>query len=165
MLLLRLGLAIKGIDALFEVIVGALLFTPMKLGDMVDRFCNAEMFDHFNASQRAADALQLHAANAIHHSTTGMALYLVVHGTVKLIFILGAFWQKTWGYVGLITILSIFVAFELYHAAVRNSQFMLFLAFFDAILAYLAWREYRKHGQKAREPAPLAVPRTDGGTL
>ena len=155
-------MAIKAIDALFEVLVGALLFTPMKLGDMVDRFCRAEMFDHFKA-QRAADSLQQHAANAIHHSTIGMALYLVIHGTVKLVFIGGALWQKAWGYVGLTSILLVFVVIELFHAATKGSGFMLFMAVFDGLLAFLVWREYRKHGQHSREPTPLGVPRTEGG--
>ncbi len=156
MLALRIGMGLKAIDALFEVIVGALLFTPMKLGDIVDRFCRAEMFDHFKA-EKAANALQHHAANAIHHSTTGMAVYLVIHGTVKLIFLSGAFWQKAWGYIGLVSMLALFVAFELFHAATRHSGFMLFLAIFDGVLAAMAWHEYRKGRKQTHQTASFST--------
>lgn len=151
MLLLRLGMAIKGIDALIEVVVGFLLFTPMKLGDLVDRFCRAEMFDHFKA-ERAAGVLQHHAANAIHHSTTGTALYLVIHGIVKIVFITGAFWQKAWGYIGLTTILLIFVVIEIFQLIVKGGVFMLSMAVFDGFLAFLVWHEYRK-----QRPDPQAL--------
>ena len=160
MLALRIGMGLKAIDALFEMIVGAFLFTPMKLGDIVDRFCRAEMFDHFRA-EKAANALQHHAANAIHHSSPGVATYLLIHGAVKLVFIAGAAWQKSWGYIGLVSMLSLFVVFEVFHAVAKSSGFMVFLAVFDALLAFLAWREYRKHDKPVKEPVALKTPQTE----
>lgn len=135
-------MGIKAFDALLEVVMGFLLFTPMKLGDFLAKVNQAEIFEHLGV-ERTANVLHHHAATAIHHSSVGTAVYLVIHGVAKLIFIGGAFWQKPWGYIGLTIILTIFIVFELFHAATKGSLFMLSMAVFDALIAFLAWREYR----------------------
>ena len=70
---------------------------------------------------------------------------MIAHGLIKLILIAAVLKEKTWGYRGLIIVLSLFAAFEIYRAFAVPAYWLLLLAAFDAMIAILATKEYGSH--------------------
>ena len=142
MSLLRIGLLIKAIDAVFEVVGGALLFYPRELSRWV-----AVIFQHElvrRAAPHTAAVIQHHTARAIYGATLAGALYLMAHGIAKIIFIGGVLKERRWGYMGLVAILLIFTAFELGRSLFGGGWAMVAFAAFDGYLAYLVWHDFKK---------------------
>lgn len=141
--LFELGLVIKGIDAVFEVVGGILLFTPMRVGGWLEFLALRSKHD-FTAH------LWQHAAAKIELATIASALYLLVHGGAKVILIAAVFKEKVWGYLGLMGVLSFFASFELYKAISKHELAVFVFCLFDALVVYLIAKEYRvRFGRKA----------------
>jgi uncharacterized membrane protein len=144
MSLLRVGLILKAIDALLEVAGGVMLFRPHDFSRWVVLLFQHDLIRR-HAHPHTVAVLQNHATRAIYGASLAAALYLIAHGIIKVIFIVGVFKQKRWGYIGLIAVLLIFTAIELIHAFIAGGGVAIFLfALFDAFLAYLVWAEFRK---------------------
>ena len=143
MSLLRIGLILKGVDALFEIVGGALLFYPRDFNRWVSLIFQHDLIRRHADPQTVAN-IQDHAAKAIYGASIGSALYLIAHGLMKIIFIAAVMKEKKWGYVGLIAVLIIFTGVELWRSIADQGVAMFFFGLFDAYLAYLVWHEYRR---------------------
>jgi uncharacterized membrane protein len=148
--LLRIGLILKALDAVLEVVGGMLLFHPNSLNRWLVFLTQHELVRR-HAKPHTVALIQNHARHAIYGASIAGAIYLIVHGLLKLTFIGGVFGKRKWGYVGLIAVLSIFTAFEFLRAAIGHGIAIFSFGVFDATLAYLVWREYQKHS--AEHPA------------
>jgi uncharacterized membrane protein len=71
-----------------------------------------------------------------------IAFYLLIHGTIKLLLVLGLFTRKLWVYPLSMTVFGIFVGYQLYKFAYNHSIWLLLLSIFDCIIILLTSREY-----------------------
>lgn len=153
--LFDIGIVIKGFDGTLELI-GGLLFlfvTHNELDHLVTIITQHEL------AQDPADPL----SNAIVHFVSGLpegtkifgALYLILHGLVKVGMVAGLWMDKLWAYPVSISVISLFVTFQTYRLLfVHFSWPLLVFTCIDAIFILLIRHEWyyhhkRLHAQKA----------------
>jgi uncharacterized membrane protein len=141
-----IGLILKGIDSVFEVVGGILLLSPVKLGGYLEVLSQHSRRDFI---ARGLESMS-HGVQAV---TLATAIYLMVHGLSKTILILAVWRDKMWGYVGLIGVLSLFAVVELYRYFVVDKPELLALSLFDAFLVLIIFREYKIRHMKKPESA------------
>ena len=70
------------------------------------------------------------------------ALYLILHGLIKIALVIGLLREKRWAYPVSIIIFIIFIIYQLYKYTVTQSLSFLLLSAFDILIIYLVSREY-----------------------
>ena len=160
----KIGLLLKGLDGVLEVIGGILLLflTPTTIQHLVRVLTAHEL------SEDPHDLIArylLHTTAHLHHGTTLFgAIYLLSHGIAKIVLVAFVLRDKLWAYPWLIGLLLAFIAYQLYQiTAVHFSAGLALLTVFDAILVWLTWREYRaKRAQQRRVRAAVTAPSPGG---
>lgn len=145
----KIGLVLKGLDGVLEVIGGILLLflTPTAIQHLVRVLTAHELSE--DPHDMIARYL-LHTTAHLHHGTTLFgAIYLLSHGIAKVVLVALVLRDKLWAYPWLIGLLLAFIAYQLYQiTAVHFSVGLTLLTVFDAILVWLTWREYRARRAK-----------------
>lgn len=151
------GIVLKGLDGVLEVIGGALLLavSPATIDSLARTLTQHEL------SEDPHDFLATHL---LHYtgSLTGAtvrfgAVYLLLHGVVKIVLVAAVLKNYLWAYPLMILFLLAFIAYQLYRLTFAPSAGLVGLTVFDAVVTWLTWREYRR--RRAQRPgAPLRVP-------
>jgi uncharacterized membrane protein len=81
------------------------------------------------------------------------AAYLLLHGAVKVVLVVALLLNKLWAYPCMITVLLIFIGYQLYRIALQPSLGLAALTVFDALIVALTWREYRRQRRTPPERA------------
>jgi uncharacterized membrane protein len=71
------------------------------------------------------------------------AFYLLSHGVIKLLLVVGLLKNQLWSYPTSLAVLTGFIAYQLYRYSHTNSPGLLLLTAFDIIVMVLIWHEYR----------------------
>ena len=156
----RIGLVLKGLDGVLEVIGGILLLflSPDAIQHLVRALTAHELSE--DPHDLVARYL-LHTTAHLNHGTTLFgAIYLLTHGLAKIVLVALVLRDKLWAYPWLIALLLAFIAYQLYQiTAVHFSAGLTALTVFDALLVWLTWREYRaKRAHQRGVKTPAAVP-------
>jgi uncharacterized membrane protein len=149
----RIGLVLKGLDGILEVIGGILLLflSPIAIQHVVRALTAHEL------SEDPHDLIARYLLHSTSHLNKGLtifgAIYLLAHGLAKVVLVALVLRDKLWAYPWLIGLLLAFIAYQLYQIiGVRFSAGLTALTIFDAALVWLTWREYR--ARRAGGPAP-----------
>ena len=140
----EIGLLLKGIHGLLEIIGGVLLLflTPDRL-DLLTRFLTRHELSEDPRDVVANLLLRLSHSFSI--STQHFAMfYLASHGIIKCVLILLLWRKKLWAYPLSIISLLLFIAYQVYRYTFTHSVFLLLLSIFDAVMIALTYLEYRK---------------------
>jgi uncharacterized membrane protein len=78
------------------------------------------------------------------------AVYLLVHGLVKVVLVAALLKNQRWAYPWTIAFLGVFIVDQLYRLGLRPLVGLTALTIFDAVIAWLTYREYRKQLAVAR---------------
>ena len=155
----KIGLVLKGLDGVLEVIGGILLLflSPDAIEHLVRMLTAHELSE--DPHDLVARYL-LHTTAHLNHGTTLFgAIYLLSHGIAKIVLVALVLRDKLWAYPWLIGLLLAFIAYQLYQiTAVHFSAALTALTVFDALLVWLTWREYRAKRARQREARPVAAP-------
>jgi len=136
------GLLIKGIDALVEIIGGiALIFlTPDRLNTLITLISKGEL------SEDPTDFLMNYLVTFGHSFSVSslqfVMFYLLSHGIVKMIVILSLWYKKPWAYPLSVVVFVLFIAYQMYHYTISHSIFLLLLTVLDIIMIVLTILEY-----------------------
>ena len=162
----KIGLVLKGLDGVLEVIGGILLLflSPAAIQHLVRVLTAHELSE--DPHDMIARYL-LHTTAHLHHGTTLFgAIYLLSHGIAKIVLVALVLKDKLWAYPWLIGLLLAFIAYQLYQITVVHfSAGLTLLTVFDALLVWLTWREYRAkraHQHHATAAAAGAAPSPGG---
>lgn len=154
-LLFDIGLILKGIDSLLEIIGGFLLLSPLKVSGYLEILSQHSKHDFIsNILEKLADGAQA--------ATLAAALYLIIHGGAKAILIIAALKRKPWGYIGLIAVLTVFAIAEMIRYFETHKVALLMFSLFDGALVLLISHEYQTRypkgiggrGERAERPEP-----------
>ncbi|HZD96817.1 MAG TPA: DUF2127 domain-containing protein [Micromonosporaceae bacterium] len=156
----EIGIILKGLDGVLETIGGILLLavTPATINRVA-----RGIFQH-ELSEDPQDYIAVHVLRYTHgltgNAVTFAAIYLLVHGIVK-VFLVGALLRnKLWAYPWLILVLLLFIGYQLYRIAIKPTGGLIALTIFDAIITWLTWREWRKQlairESRQAQPDPAA---------
>jgi uncharacterized membrane protein len=147
------ALILKGLDGLLELIGGILLvvISPETINNVAKNLTQHEL------SQDPNDFFAHHllrlTAN-LHNTQTFGAVYLLTHGLVKIIIVVGLFRRQHWAYPVAFVFLGGFVIYQVYRMTYAPSAGLALLTVFDLFIIWLTWREYRR--MKTR-PTDLAA--------
>lgn len=151
----RIGVIIKGVDGVFELFAGILLWLApgsvhLVLGPLAFRL---------NQGHGAIRLYAGHMANHLDHQlTTGPAPFIVIafliaHGIVKIALVYCLLREYIWVYPYALIVLGLFTVFQIYSLIRSPSVGVgLFLAL-DLVIIWLVWREWRQLRSKSDQPA------------
>ena len=120
------SVAAKGLHALIEIAGGLALYLL--------------------SSEAIADWIRPHEWAASHFKPEEQhfyAFYLLSHGLVKVLLVIGLLKGKAWSYPASLIVLGLFVAYQLYRYSYTQSVGLLVLTAFDVVVMALIWWEYR----------------------
>ncbi len=149
-ILFDIGLILKGIDSLFEVAGGIILLSPLRVSGYLEILSQHSKHDFIS---RTLEKL----ATGVHAATIATALYLIVHGLAKAILIVAALKRKTWGYIGLIGVLSFFAIAEMARYFETQKVALLIFSLFDAALVVLIAHEYQARYKQNSDASKTAA--------
>jgi uncharacterized membrane protein len=140
----EIGIILKGLDGVLEAIGGLLLFavTPATLDLLVARLTQHEL------SEDPHDFIARHLLRYAHGLTgsavTFAAVYLLVHGVIKIVLVAALLRNQAWAYPWMIGFLLVFIGYQLYRLALSPTFGLTALTIFDALIVWLTWREWRR---------------------
>jgi len=141
-LALRISLWLKSIFALTEIVGGAIFYLVSQ--NYIINFVWAITQDEL--SEDPNDFIAHYLVTASHNlfpdTQHFIALYLLLHGLVKMAVIIGLLKNKLWSYPASLIVFSSFVAYQLYRFYFTHSLWLLVLTIFDIAIIWLVGREY-----------------------
>lgn len=139
----EIGLLLKGIHGLTEIVGGALMFflTPNRLSALIHFLTEHELSE--DPRDLVANFL-LNLSGSFSISTQHFAeSYLMSHGIIKCILIVLLWRRKLWAYPLTIVSLILFIAYQIYRYTLTQSVFLILLSIFDTVMIVLTWLEYK----------------------
>lgn len=88
------------------------------------------------------------------------AIYLLLHGLVKIVLVWAVLKDKLWAYPWMIAFLLVFIPYQGYRIAVAFSWDLVLLTAVDIFIVGITAREYRIH--KARNQQASSAPQSTG---
>lgn len=153
------GIVLKGLDGVLELLGGVLLFivTPTTINSL------ARWATQHELSEDPHDFLATHL---LHYTgrLTGNAMhfggaYLLLHGAVKIVLVAAVLKNYLWAYPLMILFLLVFIAYQVYRLTFAPSAGLVGLTVFDLAVTWLTWREYvRQRGLRRGRAVTGSVP-------
>lgn len=134
---------LKGLDALLELIGGVAIFgaSPALILHIVRYLTQDEISE--DPRDLVANALR-HAAGHLTFATEHfMAIYLLVHGAIKLVMVWALLARVLIAYPVSMVIFASFIVYQLYRYSFTHSMGLLTLSVFDFLVIGLIFLEYR----------------------
>jgi uncharacterized membrane protein len=156
--LFQVAVVVKGIDGVLESIGGVLLLfvSPTALHRLVIALTQHEL------AEEPDDWLVMtlrHFAESFSVETRHFAsAYLIGHGLLKIFLAVSLLRERLWAFPLALSVLMIFVAYQLQRFGRTHSTILLALTALDTVVMVLIWREYRSRTETVRLSA-TAKPR------
>ncbi len=134
----------KGLNGVAEVVGGLLLLftTPSRLHHLVAVITQGELSE--DPHDLIATRL-LHTANGLTGDAVLFgAVYLLLHGVVKVVLVVALLQNRLWAYPWMIGVLLAFIGYQIYRIALHPTIGLVGLTVFDILIVALTWREYRQ---------------------
>jgi uncharacterized membrane protein len=141
--LFRLGIFLKGIHAVIEVVGGLLLLgIPLRaFAHLAIWLTQAELLEQPH-DLVANYVLHLGTQLSAGSKTFGGA-YLLSHGVVKIVLVVALLKGKLWAYPWSLSVLGLFIVYQVYRYTFTHSIALVLLTIFDLVVIWLIWREYQ----------------------
>ena len=156
--LFQAAVVVKGIDGILEFIGGVLLLfvSPSTLNRLIVALTQHEL------AEEPDDWLVVtlrHLAETFSVETRHFAsAYLIGHGVLKVFLAVSLLRERLWAFPLALSVLTIFVAYQLHRFGHTRSKVLLALTALDVVVMVLIWREYRSRKESAR-PSSTAMQR------
>jgi uncharacterized membrane protein len=141
--LFEVGVFLKGLHALFELVLGAaiLAVSPVAVSNFFLRVA-------FSEQSRGAPAFVvnflLNLARAVQHGGQHFAgIYLIVVGLINMVLAIGLLTGALWSYPAALTALALLMSYQMYRYTHTHGIILIALTLFDAVVWFLVWHEYR----------------------
>lgn len=154
----EIGIIIKGIDGLIELIAGVLLLvvSPAAITHLTSVVTRGEL------AEDPHDFIATHLAHAgsqlAHGHNIFAAVFLLIHGAVKVGLVTCLLLNQLWAYPVGLAVLGLLLAYQLYELATHPTIAMALLSLLDAVILWLIWREWQRvrHGPEVAPPTPVS---------
>ena len=149
-IIFKVGLILKGLFALNEVISGIVLIIvdPALLNQMIENAINNPvLLDPSGILMRFISA-HVHAFSV--DSIQFAIVYLITHGLLKLVIICLLWAKKQWAYPLSIIMFIGFIIYQMYHYMSSHSAMLIFLTVIDVIMIIVTYVEYKNIKEKAK---------------
>lgn len=148
------GIMGKGLNGAAELVIGTvLLMTPLvQLQSVAAHLSSAEL------AEDPHDLVATHLLHTVHGLTAQTALfgaiYLLLHGVVKVVLVAALLRDRLWAYPWMIAVLGLFIGYQVYRMVLHPTAGLAVLTLFDLVIVTLTWREMR-YQQRRPHPARL----------
>lgn len=145
----KIGVAVKGVDGLAELVVGIMLLISPQLVHTVLAGLASELGEHhahvfrFIAEYVARVDTELAASGL-----TFLIVFLITHGVVKLALVYCLLKEITRAYPISLAILGAFLAYQVYVLIINPTIGMALFTLLDIIIIWLVWGEYKDLREK-----------------
>jgi uncharacterized membrane protein len=133
----------KGIQAAAEIVGGLALYlvSTETIVNTIKRWSYDELIEdkHDWVANHLLDFAR-HFSVAEHNF---YAFYLLSHGLIKTVLIIGLLREKLWAYPASFAVFGGFIAYQLYRYSFTHDFGLILLSIFDVFVIYLAVHEYR----------------------
>ena len=144
--LFLVGVWTKGAAGVVETIGGVLvLFVTQKVLDSMVLFLTAPELAE-DPDDQIANYLHTTVQQFSQDTKVFASVYLIIHGLIKLFLVAGLLWDRMWAYPLSLWFIGAFIVYQCYRFAHTHSIWLVVLAAFDLIVAFLIWREYQSLG-------------------
>lgn len=133
----------KGAHALIEIIGGVALYLVST--ETIVRTINGWSYDELIEDKNdwiATHLLQFASSFSVAEHDF-YAFYLLSHGLVKSVLVVGLLREKLWAYPASFAVFGAFIAYQLYRYSFTHDVALILLSIFDLFVIYLAVHEYR----------------------
>ena len=150
----RVSLVLKGLDGVLELVGGILLLlvSPAQMGAVV-RFLTQHELSEDPHDLIATTLVHLAGTMTVSATLFG-AIYLLLHGLVKVVLVWAVLKDKLWAYPWMVAFLLVFIAYQGYEIVVAFSWGMVLLTAFDIFIVWLTLHEYRAHRARTKDDRP-----------
>src|SRR5438067_8861821 len=137
------SVALKGVHALIEIVGGLALYlvSTATIVAAINRWSNDELIEDKH------DWIANHLLNFAQHFSVAehnfYAFYLLSHGLIKSLLVIGLLREKLWAYPASFAVFGAFIAYQLYRYSYTHDVGLILLTVFDLFVIALAWHEYR----------------------
>lgn len=147
---LQVTAALKGINAGLEVLAGILFYIlpASAIASAADWLSQRELLE--DPRDLVARSLHDWAVSYSMTSDSFYATYLLAHGLIKVVLVIGVLSGARWTYPPAMVALGVFILYQLHRYSFSHSPWLLVLSAFDLVLLVLVWREYRVGGVVVR---------------
>ena len=133
----------KGAHALLEMVGGVALYliSTEAIVTAINRFSRDQLVEDPDdwVGTHLLEFAQGFSVEAHHF----YAFYLLSHGLVKSVLIVGLLREKLWAYPASFAVFGAFIAYQLYRYTYTHDIALILLSIFDLFVIYLAAHEYR----------------------
>jgi len=139
----ELGVLLKGAHAVIECIGGIALalVPPGTIAALVNTWTQDELIE--DPHDRIATHLLAWAQDFSVATQHFYAFYLLSHGVVKALLVVGLLRGQLWSYPASLVALAVFIAYQLYRFSFTYSLGLIALTVFDIVMIGLIWHEWR----------------------
>ncbi len=139
----NIALILKGLDGLLELVGGILLLiiSPETINRLAHSLTQHEL------SQDPHDFFAHHLlrlTSNLHNTQTFGAVYLLGHGLVKIVIVIGLLRREHWAYYVAFVFLGGFVIYQVYRMTYAPTIGLALLTVFDLFIIWLTWREFQR---------------------
>ena len=139
----KISVLLKGADALVEIIAGLLvgLVSASSIRHLVNLLTHGEL------TEDPHDFIATHLlkmSQSLRGSTQHFyAFYLLGHGAIKVLLVIGLLKNKLWAYPASLVVLGLFIVYQVYLFSQTHGTGLMVLTVFDLFVMLLIWHEYR----------------------
>src|SRR5712664_4878052 len=139
----QLSVLLKGAHAAIECVGGIALalVSTSTIADLVNALTQEELIED------PKDFIATYLLTMARQFSVGMkhfyAFYLLSHGAVKLLLVIGLLRNKLWSYPASLMVLGLFIVYQLYRFSYTHGIGLIVLTVFDIFVIGLIWHEYR----------------------
>ena len=148
----EVGIILKGLNALLEIVLGIGLLTPV--ADRVSSFVLSLAQDEL--VEDPTDFFATHIEKYSHLLSPDAqffgSMYLLSHGIVKGVLVYGLLREKLWAYPASIAVLILFIIYQVIRWMSTRSVALVLLTIFDLVILWLIWHEYKRLQREAERP-------------
>ena len=140
----EVGILLKGIDGILEVIGGILLvfLNPIRLNKLIILLTQHELSED---PQDIISSFMIKLSSNFSVSTQYFGVfYLISHGIVKFILVILLWKKKIWAYPLTVVSLILFIIYQIYRYTIDHSMSLIILTIFDIIMIILTFVEYKR---------------------
>ncbi len=139
-----IGILLKGIDGVLELLGGFLILFLGKSG-----LTNIALFLFKNEIiEDPRDFIATHVISLASHASLGIitfsAIYLLIHGIIKIGLVAALWKDKIWAFPAGIIIFGLLGVYQIYTLFIQYSILMTFLTVLDFVVIWLIYVEYKR---------------------
>lgn len=139
----EISVLLKGAHALIEIAGGVALYlvSTDTVANLVKLATQEELIEDPN--DYVATHLLAMAQHFSVESKSFYAFYLLSHGLIKLLLVIGLLRERMWSYPASLVALGAFIVYQLYRFSYTHSPGLIALTVFDLFVIWLVWHEWR----------------------